>query len=49
MQIPQQTIVAIAVLHGILYNLAQYENITKPTSSENLINISKMVLKKSSF
>jgi len=33
------TIVPIAIPHGIEYNLAQYENIPMPTSSENFINL----------
>jgi len=41
--------VAMTIMHRIEYNLAQYDNIPTPASSENFINLSKMVLIKSSF
>jgi len=39
----------MAIMHEISYNLAQYENLPIPTSSENLIYLSKMVLIKFDF
>src|SRR6218665_1197086 len=43
------TIVTIAIMHGIYNKLAQCMNIPMSTSSENLVNLSFMVLLEYSF